>query len=199
MKKETIHEIGEAVVKSGVGLIPYVGPLFSELIGVFSNKKAKQRFEKWANLVEERLSKLETKIDETNEKFYSAMVKTTQIVAKTHQDEKLEYLANALINSADVNFDNDLNQYFLDLVEKYTPSHIVALKSYGYYYSEIKQDNETCLDRTLKNQEIKKIYSSQLSSDGLLGFSNRKHSSGFVILPLGEMFLEFISERKIKQ
>ena len=200
MKKETIHEIGEAVVKSGVGLIPYVGPLFSELIGVFSNKKAKQRFEKWANLVEERLSKLETKIDETNENFYSAMVKTTQIVAKTHQDEKLEYLANALINSADDSFDEDLNQYFLDLVEKYTPSHIKTLKTYStpenpnYYFIENENSNN------VEIKELRHIFSSQLAGDSLVGYYNgkQKQPQGMVLMPLGEKFLEFISDKGVK-
>ena len=191
MNKDKIKEIGTAVVKSGVGLIPYVGPLFSELISIYSNKKAKKRFETWANMVEERLQKLDKKIDENNEKFFSAMVKTTQIVAKTHQEEKLEYLANALINSSNVDTEDDLIQYFLELVERYTPSHIKALKYYRSYYLE---DKENC-EKTLEKERLKSIYSSQLASDGLLGFNNKRSSVDMVVLPLGMLFLSFISNK----
>lgn len=191
MSKKTINEVGLATVKGGVGLIPIVGPLFSELIGVFTNKKSQQRFEKWASMVEIRLEKLERKIDENNEMFYSAMVKTTQIVAKTHQDEKLQYLANALINSATSTLEEDKIQHFLELIERYTPSHIKTLKSYvsindkSYYFKEGDNVNREDV------KELRKIYGSQLSSDGLVGFTNRRYGSE-ILLPLGKEFLSFI-------
>lgn len=196
MSKETIKEVGVATVKGGIGLIPIVGPLFSELIGVFTNKKSQQRFEKWASMVESRLERLEQKIDENNEMFYSAMVKTTQIVAKTHQDEKLEYLANALINSATSTLEEDKIQYFLELIERYTPSHIKTLKSYvsindkNYYFKEGDNSNRGDI------QELRKIYGSQLSGDGLIGFTNRRYGSD-ILLPLGEEFLSFILKQGV--
>ena len=196
MSKETIKEVGVATLKGGIGLIPIVGPLFSELIGVFTNKKSQQRFEKWASMVESRLERLEQKIDENNEMFYSAMVKTTQIVAKTHQDEKLEYLANALINSATSTLEEDKIQHFLELIERYTPSHIKTLKSYvsindkNYYFKEGDNRNRGDI------QELRKIYGSQLSGDGLVGFTNRRYGSE-ILLPLGEEFLSFILKQGV--
>ena len=194
MKYDLVNEVLEdttkVVGKACLNEVPIIGPLVSAAIDIFSNKVSKKRFEKWAKLVEKKLENLEKKIDETNERFFSALVKTTQIVAKTHQDEKLEYLANALMNSDDIDLEDDLSQYFLGLIEKYTPSHIKVLLSYPivtenifYEQNKIREDNEI--------QGLRKIYSSQLSSDGLIGFA-AANDMGEVLMPLGEKFLRFI-------
>ena len=193
MIKDDIKDVSIATVKGGVGLIPFVGPLFSELIGVYTNKKATKRFEQWAKLVEERLEKLDKKIDEDNEKFYSAMVKTTQIVAKTHQKEKLEYLANALINSADIDLDEDLNQIYLDLIERYTVSHILLLKFYLKNWRKSAVEQKQLVKTYFKNDGSFLCYQNQLFVDGLLGRSNDA-KDGVVVMPFGIGFLNFISE-----
>lgn len=192
MNKDNINDVGIATVKGCVGLIPFVGPLFSELIGVYTNKKATKRFEQWAKLVEERLEKLDKKIDEDNEKFYSAMVKTTQIVAKTHQKEKLEYLANALINSADVDFDEELTQIFLELVERYTLTHIKLLNLYYQTMNGSRKIQSDLINGYFRDDSSLNIYTNQLFIDGMLGYTNDAEDKT-VIMPLGEKFLKFIT------
>lgn len=192
MNKDNINDVGIATVKGCVGLITFVGPLFSELIGVYTNKKATKRFEQWAKLVEERLEKLDKKIDEDNEKFYSAMVKTTQIVAKTHQKEKLEYLANALINSADVDFDEELTQIFLELVERYTLTHIKLLNLYYQTMNGSRKIQSDLINGYFRDDSSLNIYTNQLFIDGMLGYTNDAEDKT-VIMPLGEKFLKFIT------
>ena len=59
----------------------------------------------------------------------------------------------------------------------------VITENIFYEKSKIREDNET--------QRLRKIYSSQLSSDGLIGYA-AANDMGEIIMPLGEQFLRFI-------
>ena len=92
--------------------------------------------------------------------------------------------------------EEDKIQHFLELIERYTPSHIKTLKSYvsindkNYYFKEGDNRNRGDI------QELRKIYGSQLSGDGLVGFTNRRYGSE-ILLPLGEEFLSFILKQGV--
>ena len=120
------------------------------------------------------------------------MVKTTQIVAKTHQKEKLEYLANALINSADVDFDEELTQIFLELVERYTLTHIKLLNLYYQTMNGSRKIQSDLINGYFRDDSSLNIYTNQLFIDGMLGYTNDAEDKT-VIMPLGEKFLKFIT------
>ena len=86
---------------------------------------------------------------------------------------------------------NNLN--FKDMYEdfiSYIDVSELTLKSYGDYYGDIEP-----IENSAEMRMLKSVYSSQLASDGLLGYCNDDKLRGQVILPLGMEFLDFISDK----
>jgi|GEM_PF-317945 len=71
-----------------------------------------------------------------DEAFASTLLHTIQVVLRTHQQEKLQALHNAIKNSARPNAPNaDLRLMFLNFVDTFTPWHLRALQ----YYTEERE------------------------------------------------------------
>lgn len=64
-----------------------------------------------------------------NEKSVSILLHTTNIVMRTHQKDKIAVLQNSILNSAiTIIFMENIQQIFLNLIERYTPLHLMSLE-----------------------------------------------------------------------
>lgn len=128
------EDVKHAGRKSLIGMIPFVGGAGSELIGLLSSPVA-QRRDDWFEDLQRRLQNLEGKVDgfkfedlAQNEQFVSATLQATQSALRTHQQEKLEALRNAVLNVASgIRSYADRQEQFLALVDRFTSEHLVLL------------------------------------------------------------------------
>jgi hypothetical protein len=129
-------EILQAVAKAGLSTIPIAGGPLAELLGLVIGPKLNERREKWLESIAERLFKLEEKDKEfkienliTNEMFTTAFAYAMTIAVRNHQEEKIEALRNAVLNTALLSSteEEDLHLMFLNFVDVFTPWHIRLL------------------------------------------------------------------------
>lgn len=128
-KKKVLGEVAEITAKTLVSTIPVGGTLVTCIWDSIKANAANRRMEDWKNQVEEKLCDLKLSLDDigNNELFASAMMKATDIAIKTAEDEKRQYLASAVKNSAMASIDESVMMIYLDLLDKYTLWHIRIL------------------------------------------------------------------------
>ena len=126
----TGKEIIVATVKAAVSMVPAAGPFISEFISLAQDNVMNRRQEEWKTLVEEKLSRLQNRLDElSNDEFFVSVVqKTSSYAMQAYQAEKRALFANILYNAASVNIDQDKQLLFINLLEQYTMLEIKLLE-----------------------------------------------------------------------
>ena len=200
----------EIVAKTALSVIPVGGALATSVYDTVKGNCLSKRQEQWKDALEERLSKLETTLEDigNNEFFTTALVKATELAMKTARKEKMEYLANSVVNSLNPDIDEEKLIVFLSLLDKYTVSHIKII----YFFNNPKRFDgissssymmgspSTPLFQVfpeLNNGLFKKMYD-DLYTDGMVNTENLNVTmtgSGMVAkrtTQLGDDFLRFI-------
>ena len=213
--KEKALDTVEIAAKTALSVIPVGGALVTSVYDTVKGNCLSKRQEKWKETLEDRLSKLETTLEEigNNELFTTALVKSTEIAMKTAREEKMAYLANAVVNSLDPDIDEEKLIVFLSLLDKYTISHIKII----YFFNNPKRFDgissssymmgspSTPLFQVypeLNNGLFKKIYD-DLYTDGMVNTENLNVTmtgSGMVAKrtsQLGDEFLNFILSKNV--
>ncbi len=208
--KEKALDTVEIVAKTALSVIPVGGALATSVYDTVKGNCLSKRQEQWKDALEERLSKLETTLEDigNNEFFTTALVKATELAMKTARKEKMEYLANSVVNSLNPDIDEEKLIVFLSLLDKYTVSHIKII----YYFNNPKRFDgissssymmgspSTPLFQVfpeLNNGLFKKMYD-DLYTDGMVNTENLNVTmtgSGMVAkrtTQLGDDFLRFI-------
>jgi hypothetical protein len=106
--------------------------LFSQTFG----PPLEKRRDKWLELLLEKMMALEAKVDnftfenlQQDETFITILLQAQQIAIRTHQEEKLEALRNAVINSAlPLSIDENVKLLFLDFIDGFTPIHFRLMR-----------------------------------------------------------------------
>jgi hypothetical protein len=166
----------------------------------------------WFESLAERLKAIEGKLESLadNPAFVTTVLQATQIALRTHQEEKLEALRNAVVNSTtDQGLEPDLRAVFLNFVDAFTPTHLRILK---YFQNRESFDVRTALldvravQQSRNATELTNIMVEELARNGLLEdhrpYAARGRDTGeslltfaWTVSPLGAQFLEFISPR----
>lgn len=130
----TTGDYSYAVVKGGLGAIPIVGAVASELLGLLVTPPLEKRKQKWMTEVGEKLKELEekSKIDLStladNEEFIDTVLVATTLALKASEDEKIKAFQNAILNTAlGQSSDKTKGQIFLNLLDRFTVWHIKIL------------------------------------------------------------------------
>lgn len=200
----------EIISKTALSAIPVGGALITSVYDTVKGNCLKRRQEVWKNTLEERMSSIETTLEEIgdNESFATALIKSTELAMRTAKQEKMNYLANAVVNSFELDIEEEKLIIFMDLLDKYTISHIKILQFFYNPKQFIESSGSsymmgsptTLLFQTypeLENQMFKKIYN-DLYVDGMVNTENLNITmtgSGMVAkrtTPLGDDFLNFI-------
>lgn len=122
------------VVRAGVSMIPVIGGAAVELFNKLIPPPLEKRRNAWWQSLHDRISRLEeretVKLDDLSQRegFVSTLLQASQIAMRNHQEEKLQALRNAVVNSALPGAPDDSKQtMFLSLVDVFTPWHLRVL------------------------------------------------------------------------
>jgi hypothetical protein len=171
LPQPSFEDVTHAARKGLLSMIPFVGGVASELLGLLSSPVAERRDDWFADL-ERRLRDLEGRVDgfrfadlRQNEQFVSATLQATQVALRTQHPEKLEALQNAILNVAVATApqDDDQQIIFLHLIDRFTPTHIQVLR----YFQSRDQSNLARFRerRDLTDQVVRDLHDSGLLAD----------------------------------
>lgn len=206
-------DAAHAAAKGLISLVPGIGGPAVELFQWFVQPPLDKRRNEWMRKVGEDLQRLESeglKIDElqSNEQFISAVMHASQVALRSHQDEKIEALRNALRNVAlGQSPDETKLHMFLELVGSLTVMHIKILNVFrapprtdGLMSGSLSQVLIKAIPELEPHRELYDQLWNQLVSAGLMS-TNSLHSmmtaNGLTAKrtsALGDEFLDFISE-----
>jgi hypothetical protein len=127
-------EIIVSTIKGAAGAVPVVGSFLSSYMELSEKLIASKRQKVWQNMVDEKLSKIDSDMSEVaNKDFFYSCVQTATIGAlKAYQNEKCKLFANALYNSYTIsNIADEKKLIFLSLLDKYSLLAVKVLKCYS--------------------------------------------------------------------
>lgn len=207
---DLIQNTIEVLAKTALSFLPGTGTFITEVYDAVKGNAYARRNEKWKEVLEDRLSKTEETLDNlgNNEQFTTALIKANEIAMKTAREEKMKYLANAVVSSLNPDLEEEKLMIFLDLLDKYTISHIKiifffnnpTINSVSNSGNYIMGSPTTPLFQSypeLNNNLFNKIYK-DLYTDGMVNTENLNITmtgSGMLqkrTTELGDEFLNFI-------
>jgi hypothetical protein len=214
LPKQTAGDVVHAVVKGAIsGIpIPIAGGVAAEIFGLVLAPPLSKRRDAWFQSLAERLKGVEARLESLGENpaFVTTVLQATQIALRTHQEEKLEALRNAVVNSTSGQvLEDDKRAVFLNLVDTFTPTHLRIVK---YFQNRESFDVRTelldvrAVQQSRKATELTNIMVEELARNGLLEdhrpYAVRGRDTGeslltfaWTVSPLGVQFLEFITPR----
>ena len=135
LPKSTKKDLAHTIARAGFGSIPVVGSAAAELYNSIIIPPLTKRKDEWMKSISEGLLALEEKnfitIDDlkNNEIFVTTVMHATQAALRSHREEKLNALRNAVLNAAlPDSIDDSLQQIFLNFIDIFTTWHIRILK-----------------------------------------------------------------------
>ena len=207
-----------STVKTLTSAVPYIGAPAVELLNAIVTPSLQKRRDKWFQDIGERLEKIEGKQNgileqlADNDIFVDISLKTTELALKTSEDEKLEALRNALLNSiVNDTIDISLQQIFLGYVDTFTVWHIKLLKLFDdpsiykdklqhFYSGSLSQViqvayPELTTDEEFTRQIFKDLYSKGLlNTESLAGMMTADGMLAKRTTTMGQKFIKYISE-----
>ncbi len=204
LPQPTFEDVTAAGRKSLLSIIPFVGAVGAELVGLLSTPLS-QRRDSWLEDLARRLHELEGRVSgfhfeqlAANEQFVSATFQATHAAIRTHQEGKREALRNAILNIAVSKAPaGDLPLVFLHLVDTFTPTHVQVL-------SHFAGRDRSGADRFRRERDLTDQVVCDLRDRGLLR-DTRPYAArgrddaealvhyGWEATNLGRQFLEFIA------
>lgn len=145
MGKKDALTVAEIVVKAATSPIPVGGSLVASVIDEVKSRTMQKRQDEWMNMIEERLGTLEIDFNSIgdNEYFTTAIIKATELAVKTAENEKREYLANAVINAITFTAEESVLMIYMEMLEKYTVWHLQVLSHFYNPEHGIGRGNES--------------------------------------------------------
>lgn len=219
----SVGDYAHAGVRAGLSTAPFLGGPLAEFFSMIITPPLEKRRTDWLIDIFTRLKQLEEKVEgfkienlAENEIFISTLLYATQVAMRTHLREKLDALKNAVINSAvKLPIDENLQLIFLNLVDRYTPWHLIILhflddpRKYGVrnnisYPSWSMGGTSAVLESAMPELKGKRDFYDQivkeLYSNGLLNSDTFLHTTmtdqgmfASRTTAMGKQFLGFIS------
>ncbi len=220
-EKKTAGDYVALVMKGGTSMIPVVGGAAVELIGLINTPLERRKVD-WLNDIAERLTVLETNGSVTaqqlqeNPEFITAITHATQIAIRNHEQEKLDALRNAVINTAKgINIEDNFRIMFLSYIDLMSPLHFVILKYFkspqgaciehgvntqNYYMGAASQALEDCFPELRGRRVLYDMIYADLATKGLVmegGLHTTTSGQGITqkrTTTMGDEFIRFVSE-----
>lgn len=132
--KRTVVDVGHAVAKLGLSQVPVVGAPAAAWFEFLVSPGVERRRTAWMEEIAASVNELRDSIKNLellpdDEGFVTTLIEASNTALRTHQEEKLEALRNAVINTVlKRETDDDLRTIFLALVDRFTPWHLRILK-----------------------------------------------------------------------
>ena len=126
--KTAAVDVGSSVLRVGASFVPVLGGAISEAIGLAAQQLANKRTEKFYQDVADRLLELQDQIDALTESFVSRALEAARIVEHTGEEDKLEALRNAVVNTLSSTAPSeDIQHLFLNYVDQLSGLHLRLL------------------------------------------------------------------------
>jgi len=204
-------DIVHAIVKAGLSAVPGAGGPLAEMMQLFLGPAIERRREDWMRRVAAMLTTLMAnglRADalQNDDRFISAVLQTTLIAQRTHNQEKLDALSSALSNIVTTQTpDEALESMFLGYIDSFTEWHIRILRVYEApdplsRFTEIGQVVERAYPELKGRPEIYETVWQDLLQKGLVDMqsldgpiNNVNSVSNRHATPLGGKFLRFIA------
>lgn len=211
-----------AVLGAAAGLVvPVVGPAATQAILKRAIKLPLElRRTNWFNSLGEGLRELQDRFEGfdpdalgENEEFVSAVYEATHMAMRSSKDEKRENLRNAVLNIAlGINLNEVLHGSFLDLIDRFSSTHIQALQLYdnpqtmssmagpgAQIIGNVKEIVEQYLHKNGVDMDAAKRVNSDLEQEGMIVTTyqmtiGQGEDPASVLYPVGKHFLKFISK-----
>lgn len=129
-KGDSAHLTARAAISS----IPFVGGAALEFFNALVSPSLEKRRQRWMEEIADALRKLEAQkgvsLDQLrdNQQFVTIVMQASQAAIRNHQEEKLQALRNAILNSALPNpLEESLQIMFLNFIDAFTVWHIKIL------------------------------------------------------------------------
>jgi hypothetical protein len=142
--KPNIGDIGYSLIRIGLSLLPY-GSTVAELFSAVIMPPIQKRRDKLLIGVAEDLETLKEDFNyefenlSENPMFITALMQSIQIAIRNHQDEKINALKNAVLNSAlKTSPKEDLQLIFLSYIDNFTVLHLKLLEFFNTKLSDDK-------------------------------------------------------------
>jgi len=122
--KENSTDKLTGLVKAGVEIVPG-GSLVTWLVEQIWRPPLVQRTEKWMGDVTEKLKSLDIDALVNNERFITCLTQSYQVAIRTHNQEKINVLKNAVVNSIPTpSYQESLQTLFINYIDTLTEWHI---------------------------------------------------------------------------
>jgi len=222
--KKTAGDLAHAVVRAAVSAVPVVGGPAVEMLGLVFGPPLEKRRQEWLKELAAAVGELQEKVTGiTPEKlsedpaFVTTAMRASEIAVRTHQQEKLDALRNAIVNSKLPGAPEEtLQDMFLHYVDAFTPLHMRILsffhdppgwmQGHGVLRPNLYLGSPAgLLEVSMLELAGRRDFYDRLMDDlvqrGLMtggGMHTSMTEQGFYAsrtTPLGEEFLEFISKR----
>lgn len=134
LPKESVGDDLHRGARAALSAIPFVGGAAVELFNRLLAPPIQRRRDAWLNVLAERIAKLEQEgrinVEElqNNDEFVSTVMQASQVAIRNHQQEKLDALRNAVLNTAiGQSPDDSKREMFLGFVDAFTVWHLRIL------------------------------------------------------------------------
>ena len=128
-----------AGARSVLGAAPFVGSLLVELVGTVIPNQRIDRIAKFASALERRMSDLEKskiKNEFSDEAFTELLEESLRQAARSHSDERREYLASLVANSlTDDEVTHSEHRHLLRILGDVSDVEIIWLRSFVPFYA----------------------------------------------------------------
>jgi hypothetical protein len=124
------REVVEKVVEGGAGAVPFVGGPLAAALALAMNWSYNKRMDRWFDQLAEDVSQLDRRFEDlaADEVFVDAVINATRAAQATHQQEKLDALRHAVVNSvAPAAPDVDEQARFFRMVDEFSAAHLALL------------------------------------------------------------------------
>ncbi len=201
---DTVHKI----VKASLGAIPYAGSPAAELFNLIVTPPIEKRKNEWMENIGRRLSELESSqiiILESlsnNDAFINVVLQATQCAIRNNQQEKIEALENAIINSALPDAPKEIyQQIYLALIDDLSTMHVRVLKETSGIVMNTNQEqflNKVFTDFQQQKELYLHVWNDLMGKQLIQIVKNANQSFNISRSKLGHGFIEFISKKHEK-
>lgn len=128
-------EYGLGVLKGIIGAIPYVGPLFNEILFDARSRVMQRRLEQFVGELSQEVAQLkEEKIDHSylqSDEFSDLLGDVAHKVAKTQDTRKFQYFRNVLLRGLQGQRTPDFGELYLSLLHEITVDELGVFSEYA--------------------------------------------------------------------
>lgn len=126
-------DIAHSIVQAGVGAVPVLGSLLTEIIEVSWQPRLERRRAEWLSSLGARLESLAQEVTDVRDRvesdeFLEVFIEAARAAQATHEEEKRDALRNAVINTAlEVEESQAWRLIFVNRLADLQPAHLHLL------------------------------------------------------------------------